>query len=176
MRVRGVDAVLQGGDRRGPCPPQLLQAVLAAVAERNHIRTHPAVERVLRRVGGGAPPPAMLWETRWTSKRERVAGVVACSDSSDDSDGEVGGGGMGNKFIPFGSVVAASGCSVRITCACSAGLAAELPLYGLRMRGDAEWAVKAVKPAGTHGVANTLLARGSPTTNLAYPHAASRLI
>jgi hypothetical protein len=122
VRLRGIDAVLCGGDRSGPCPAPLLQAVLAAVAERNHIRTHPEVEKVLRRVGAGALSggvgaaaaaaaaaaatatatklPCLLWETRWTSRRERVAGVVACFDSdSDNSDGEVGGGGTGIKSL-----------------------------------------------------------------------------
>ena len=53
---------------------------------------------------------------------------------------------MGSSFIPFGSVVAASGCSVRVSVACSAGLAASLPLWGLKCRGDSDWAVRAVFP------------------------------
>ena len=123
VRLRGIDAVLCGGDRSGPCPAPLLQAVLAAVAERNHIRTHPEVEKVLRRVGAGAlsdgmgaaaaataaaaaaatatKVPCLLWETRWTSKRERVAGVTACFESSDNSDGEVRGGGTGIKSLCY---------------------------------------------------------------------------
>lgn len=56
------------------------------------------------------------------------------------------GGGLGSSFIPFGSVVAASGCSVRVSVACSAGLAASLPLWGLKCRGDSDWAVRAVFP------------------------------
>jgi len=59
---------------------------------------------------------------------------------------QVAGGGLGSSFIPFGSVVAASGCSVRVSVACSAGLAASLPLWGLKMRGDSDWAVRAVFP------------------------------
>ena len=59
---------------------------------------------------------------------------------------KVAGGGLGSSFVPFGSVVAASGCSVRVSVACSAGLAASLPLWGLKMRGDSDWAVRAVFP------------------------------
>ena len=43
-------------------------------------------------------------------------------------------------------MVAVSGRSVRVTVACSAGLAAELPVWGLQLRGDAEWAVRAFRP------------------------------
>eukprot|EP00964_Phaeocystis_antarctica_P098213 scaffold64257_cov40-Phaeocystis_antarctica.AAC.1 len=32
------------------------------------------------------------------------------------------------------------------TVACSAGLAADLPVWGLQLRGDAEWAVRALPP------------------------------
>ena len=35
---------------------------------------------------------------------------------------------------------------MRVTVACSAGLAAELPVWGLQLRGDAEWAVRAFRP------------------------------
>ena len=46
--------------------------------------------------------------------------------SSDEEEGLPSGG--GGQMLPFGSVVAASGRSVRVTTSCSAGLAARLPM------------------------------------------------
>lgn len=43
-------------------------------------------------------------------------------------------------------VVAASGSSVRVSVSCSAGLASELPIWALSMRGDADWAIRALIP------------------------------
>jgi len=37
---------------------------------------------------------------------------------------------------------------VRVSVACAAGLAAALPLWGVRPRGHAEWAVRALRPEG----------------------------
>ena len=51
-----------------------------------------------------------------------------------------------SRFIPFGSVIDAIGASVRVTVACTAALAAELPVWGFRMRGDSEWMVRALRP------------------------------
>ena len=50
--------------------------------------------------------------------------------------------------VPYGQVVAASGASVRVTLACSAGLATELPIWGLKMHMDADWVVRAMCPVG----------------------------
>ena len=65
------------------------------------------------------------------------------SDSASDSDSD---GTLGQQFIPFGSVVSASGCSVRVTVSCSAGLAAQLPLWGISLRGDQAWLIRALRP------------------------------
>ena len=77
-----------------------------------------------------------------------TAGTCFCSrsgyreDSNSDEEGEEDGPGVhadekdGQKFIPFGQIVAASGCSVRATVSCSAGLAADLPIWGLQVCRD----------------------------------------
>ena len=81
--------------------------------------------------------PCELWASRWSAAKSAVELDV---DSDDDTHA------AGGQLIPFGSVVAVSGRSVRVTVACSAGLAAELPVWGLQLRGDAEWAVRAFRP------------------------------
>ena len=48
----------------------------------------------------------------------------------DEEDGDEGGA---DELLPFGSVVAVSGRSVRVTVSVSAALAARLPLWGLQL-------------------------------------------
>ena len=96
-----------------------------------------------------ASSPQMLCTDRWNGgKRSRSSNkMVELSDSESGSEKD-GPSAPSSKFIPFGSVVAASGSSVRVSVSCAAGLAPELPLWGLKMRGDADWAVRALQPEG----------------------------
>lgn len=156
-----------GGTSFAACPPEAQRALLYALADRNHIRDHPAVVLLLQQLareetaaptaaglaaGAAAPTaplPELLWPNRWgRASRARVS-YSKLSESDPESDGSSaadGGGGAAGRFVPFGSVVAASGASVRVTVACAAGLVASLPLWGVRPRSDAEWAVRALRP------------------------------
>ena len=53
------------------------------------------------------------------------------------------------RCLPFGSVVAVRGACIRATVACSAGLAVELPLWGVHLKGDQSWLIRALKPVET---------------------------
>ena len=60
-------------------------------------------------------------------------------------DEEAGNERKEEKFVPFGSILTSSGTSVRATVGCSAGLAKELPLWGVHLKGDSAWMVRAFK-------------------------------
>ena len=60
-------------------------------------------------------------------------------EEEEGGEGDEGGGG----FVPFGSVVAARGATVRVVVGCAAGLAASLPSWGVNLRGDQPWAREA---------------------------------
>ena len=61
------------------------------------------------------------------ARRARPSYSTGDGDSSDEEDEEEKAEKVAEKFVPFGSVVSASGCSVRATVACAAGLAAAHP-------------------------------------------------
>ena len=83
-----------------------------------------------------------LWAGRWDVDQRDTARDFDLPSDAEDVDDEPGApSGDGSHLLPFGVVLGASGRSVRVTVSCSAGLAARLPIWGLHMRGDAEWAV-----------------------------------
>ena len=85
--------------------------------------------------------------SRWAKRAKPGVGRPPASDSASDTDSSNDENAVqGSRFIPFGSVIDAIGASVRVTVACTAALAAELPVWGFRMRGDSEWMVRALRP------------------------------
>ena len=166
QNLRGIDAAVAavGTGAKWASALQLQRAVILALADRNHIEAHscipqlldqplPQVAKALSELGAAAPfepgdllppPPTLFWDRRWESKQSRVSYAAFKDQDSDDDEQEHFAD--ENKFVPFGSVIAASGRSVRVTVSTSAGLAAELPIWGIRMRADAEWAVRALRP------------------------------
>lgn len=163
QKLRGVDAAVAGigaGAERASTP-HLQRALLLALADRNHIGAHSCIAELLNQplpTAAAAPAaapneaealpplPELFWDGRWQSKRSRVSYAALSDDEESDEDEEEKLAKQEGKFVPFGSVVAASGRSIRVTVSTSAGLAAELPIWGLRMRADAEWAVRALRP------------------------------
>ena len=167
QKLRGVDVAVAaiGTGTNWASALQLQRSLLLALADRNHVRAHSHIVNLLNQplpqvVGApnepGAvkpfelgfilpPPPKLFWDCRWQRKRSQVSYVaLRVEQESDDDEQEK----LTTQdcFVPFGSVIAASGRSVRVSISISAGLAAELPLWGMRMRGDAEWAVRALRP------------------------------
>jgi hypothetical protein len=100
--------------------------------------------------GASSNSPELLWEARWEAapQRKRTSYAKLSEDDTDDdaSDAERATKKAESTFVPFGEVTGARGASVRVTVATSAGLAAELPVWGLRMRADAAWEVRAFRP------------------------------
>ena len=159
-RLRGVDLALalpSGTPPPAACPKSLASLIVQLLGARNHVASDRAMEKLLSQL---APPPAkptvsLLHSQRWAAPSSRRASRGAVSykekdyhhDDDDDEEEEEENAKLAEQFLPFGSVLAASGCSVRVTVSCAAGLAAELPLWGLSLRGDQAWLVRALRPA-----------------------------
>ena len=129
--------------------------MLLLLAARNAEGQSAIVSKLLgRRATAASPPAKFLWPERWAEggggKRARPSYKSKRDDFVDseeeDEDEEANLMRNAEKFVPFGQVVAASGCSVRATTSCAAGLAAELPLWGLQLKGDQSWRVRALRP------------------------------
>eukprot|EP00966_Prymnesium_polylepis_P164806 3810444-Prymnesium_polylepis.1 len=164
-RLRGVDLALAGfgvlGDERRRVAA-FAEACVLLLADRNHL---PAAESATLRATLRAPEPAtsqLLWPNRWASGAASRSGksgrsgrvsksngsyADALNSDEDDDDGAANGGGAVAAFVPFGTIVRAVGRSVRVTVGCAAGLAAELPLWGVHLKGDQPWHVHALRPA-----------------------------
>jgi len=148
------------GDARGDarvgsaCPIEASLALVAALADRNHVRDHPAVTALLKRMAGvldgtmrsssAAPLPAFVWANRFRrTARARVKYAALGESDPDDADEDAE---SDDRFVPFGTIVAVSGAFVRVSVSCAAGLAATIPIWGVRPRSDAAWAVRAMRP------------------------------
>ena len=151
-RLRGMSIVIglpAGAASPGaPCPASIRALLALLLGSRNCVSSAPPLAKLLKALAApSAAPASLLWDGRWSQvggKRSRPSYAPAAdSDEEDEEDEEED---AGSKFLPFGQVVGASGCSIRATVACSAGLAAEMPLWGLSLRGDQAWLVRALKP------------------------------
>lgn len=93
-----------------------------------------------------ARPPVVLCADRWDVGKRRRSSDKLADVSESESGSEAGDDGPSSKFVPFGSVIAASGSTVRVSVSCAAGLAAQLPIWGMKLRGDADFKVRALRP------------------------------
>ena len=159
-RLRGADIAISAADTEsfyssaedGLPPPAAIEPILYLLADRNLALD--ATSELRNKMTAPHPPTArVLWAGRWSKKpatggkRARTSGsYVEMLEEGEEEDVEASAAAKGESFYPFGSIVAVSGSSVRATVGCSAALAASLPLWGLQLRGDSAWMVRALKP------------------------------
>ena len=136
------------------CPAAICSILAVLLAARNSVVDSAPLRSLLKRMATPSSPPARLfWTQRWTTpastggKRARPSYKVHDEEDDDDEEDEAASNErVAENFVPFGQIVDASGCTVRATVGCSAGLAAELELWGLSLRGDSAWLVRALRP------------------------------
>ena len=130
-----------------------VEVLMLLVADRNGVTD--ATEKLRARLcAPHAAHARVLWPSRWAkgsgagapTRRAGRAKTTYAEVEDEDGEGEGAADGAKESFYPFGTIVGASGDSVRASVGCSAALAASLPLWGVQLRGDQPWLVRALRP------------------------------